>query len=336
MRINIIKGSLPEKDVVKRWDDFVVSHRHGNIFQGPAYYQLCLNTPGYEPVAVIAVEGESVCGVMLGVIIKENGFLGYFSGRAISWGGPVADDQDTGQMLVGEYDRVIKGKVIYSQIRMVGDKVEDNLHIWKGYRKETHLDIINDLSQGEEEMLNNVHRERRRNLGRAKTKGVTVSLTEEPADINEAVVLILNLYRKIGLPAPPAELLLNGRQILGDKLRVFIARVEDRIAGARFVLCYRDMVYDWYAGSDPDYQNRYINDIMPWEVMLWASRNNFRIFDFGGAGRPDEKYGVRDFKLRYGGNLIESPRLLKIHRPLLMFAGEKGITFYKRLKRVLR
>ena len=84
MRINIIKGSLPEKDVVKRWDDFVVSHRHGNIFQGPAYYQFCLNTPGYEPVAVIAVEGESVCGVMLGVIIKENGFLGYFSDRAIS------------------------------------------------------------------------------------------------------------------------------------------------------------------------------------------------------------------------------------------------------------
>ena len=30
----------------------------------------------------------------------------------------------------------------------------------------------------------------------------------------------------------------------------------------------------------------------------------YRVYDFGGAGKPNEEYGVREFKAKFGGNLV--------------------------------
>ena len=41
----------------------------------------------------------------------------------------------------------------------------------------------------------------------------------------------------------------------------------------------------------------------------------YTIFDFGGAGKPNEEYGVRDFKKKYGGKLVNFGRYEKVHSP---------------------
>jgi serine/alanine adding enzyme len=338
MRTLIIGNSAPVQEFIKQWDDFIHAHPQGNIFQGYDFSRLCFQTPGYEPHTVIALNDEdSVCGIMQGVIIKEPGrFARHLTSRAIAWGGPLAKDDDTAFRLVTEYEQTLGKKVIYSQIRPVGESPMPGVMQRLGFSLQPHLDIVNNLTGGTETMLSAIHKERRRNIGRAKTKGVTVRLTENESEIVEATLLILKLYKRIGLPSPPQQFLYAGKKYLGDALKVFVAEYEGKIVGSRMVLCYRDVIYDWYAGSDPDYHNKYINDLLPWEVMLWASQNGFRIFDFGGAGNPDEKYGVRDFKMRYGGRLIENSRFISVHKPLLMFTGEKGIKVYRAIKKRLK
>lgn len=338
MKVVLLNSPAVSPEVISKWDDFVMSHPGGNIFQGYAFFSLCFQPSGYKPFTVMAfTEDDSVCGVMQGVIMREKGLLtGPFTSRAIAWGGPLANDDATALALLEEYERGVGRRVIYSQLRPVGDPPDKDLLIRAGYSVEPHLDIFNDLSVGGVKMLNAVHKERRRNIGRAISKGVTVRLTNDDTDIQLAVSLILRLYKRIGLPSPPARLLTEAERFLGDALKVFVAEYDGKMIGARMVLCYHDMIYDWYAGSDPDYHNKYVNDLLPWEVMVWGSLNDFRVFDFGGAGAPEERYGVRDFKLRFGGRMADTYRFTRVHKPFFMFTGKQGIKAYKVIKKLFR
>jgi lipid II:glycine glycyltransferase (peptidoglycan interpeptide bridge formation enzyme) len=51
-----------------------------------------------------------------------------------------------------------------------------------------------------------------------------------------------------------------------------------------------------------------------------------------GAGKPDEAYGVRDFKAKFGGKEVEHGRFLCVTKPLLYNIGVLGVKILKKLK----
>jgi serine/alanine adding enzyme len=336
MKIQIIEEPPVSDRLIKSWSDFVFNHPSGNIFQSKDFFMLCYQTPGYKPLTVFAIDGkENICGVMQGVIMNERDpLISLFSARAIAWGGPLSTDLDTYTLLVEKYERALGKRVIYSQIRPIGPASNTDLLIRSGFKREPHLDIFNDLTGGEQHMFSKIQNEKRRKIRRSKDKGVIVRQVESDFETEAAVSLITGLYNNIGLPAPPRKLLTGAKSALGEAVKIFVAIFENKIIGSRIVLCYRDMVYEWYAASNSEYQNKYANDLLPWEVMLWASQNGFRIFDFGGAGNPLEKYGVRDFKLSYGGEVVEVSRFTHVHKPFFMLFGKKGIRLYRIIKKV--
>ena len=51
-----------------------------------------------------------------------------------------------------------------------------------------------------------------------------------------------------------------------------------------------------------------------------------------GAGKPDDGgYGVRDFKLKFGGELLELGRYVYVSNPLLFNIGKLGVKLMKKL-----
>ena len=98
------------------------------------------------------------------------------------------------------------------------------------------------------------------------------------------------------------------------------------------ILCHKDRIYDWYAGSYREFYKYCPNDIITWEVLLWGKANGFKIFDFGGAGKPEIPYGVRDYKMKFGGELVQFGRYIKVHRKLLMALAKFGLKLYKKFK----
>ena len=48
-----------------------------------------------------------------------------------------------------------------------------------------------------------------------------------------------------------------------------------------------------------------------WISIDYACKNGIEKFDFMGAGSPDEDYGVRDFKAKFGGSLVEPGRFIQ-------------------------
>jgi len=57
-----------------------------------------------------------------------------------------------------------------------------------------------------------------------------------------------------------------------------------------------------------------------------------RLLDLGGAGRPDEPYGVRDFKAKYGGLLVDFGRDIWVRSPARMRVATTG---YESIRRFL-
>ena len=99
-------------------------------------------------------------------------------------------------------------------------------------------------------------------------------------------------------------------------VKCFIAIYNDSIIGTIWLLAYNGRVYNWYAGSQREQLNKSPNDLLVWNAIQWGIENRYKIFDFGGAGKPGEKYGVRDFKKKFGGKEVCFGRFEQIHRPL--------------------
>jgi len=62
-----------------------------------------------------------------------------------------------------------------------------------------------------------------------------------------------------------------------------------------------------------------------------GTRSMGNVYDFGGAGKPDEPYGVRDFKAKFGGKLINYSRNTSSHSPRWLAVSKVGYQIYRKL-----
>jgi len=322
-----------------QWSSFVYDHPNGNVFQTPEMYKVYKNTKNYEPIFLAVINDKNeILGTLLAVIQKEySGFLGNFTARSIIFGGPLIkyNDADILDFILQEYDKIIRKKAIYSQFRNMwewGDLKE--IFIKNGFEYEDHLDIIVDLNKNEEELWKEVNTKRRNEIKRAKKEGTTFFVKSTLNDLHECYSILKSVYKKAKLPIPNINffenILINTNNNTG--LKLFCACNESKIIGCMLALVYKNAIYDFYAGAYPEYYNKYPNDLIPWEVFLWGKEHGFELFDFGGAGKPNKPYSVRDYKLKFGGELVNYGRFEKVHKPLLMEMGKTGLKIWQKLK----
>jgi serine/alanine adding enzyme len=317
------------------WVDFVYNHPNGNIFHSPEMYVVYLNTPKFSPVILIATNKTgSIVGCLLSVIQREyNGLLGELTTRSIVFGGPLAENNSAEivDILLKKYNEIVKSKVIYSQYRNLSDTSGfDTAFKQNGYHFDEHLDILLDLTLSVEELEQNLHKERRRNIVKAEKEGLVFKQLTELEEINDVVTLLKKTYRRVKVPFSYEKLFTHSKNILAEKVNFFGAYFEGKMIAGQVRLCYKDTVYAWYSGSDSDYFNKKPNDFLLWNVLLWSKQNGYKTFDFGGAGKPNIPFGVRDYKLKFGGKLVEYGRYEITHKPFLMAIGEKAYKLYKR------
>jgi serine/alanine adding enzyme len=115
-------------------------------------------------------------------------------------------------------------------------------------------------------------------------------------------------------------------------IKLFGAIFNNQVIGTMIQLCYKNRIYDWYAGSYRKYSGKCPNDILPWKVFLLAKKEGYSIFDFGGAGKPNVSYGVRKYKKQFGGEFVNFGRYTNVHKTFLMKVGKVGFYFYRLIK----
>ena len=92
-------------------------------------------------------------------------------------------------------------------------------------------------------------------------------------------------------------------------------------------------IYEWYVcGLDEEYRELYPSLMATYAAIEYAKKHTIERFDFMGAGKPDIPYGVRDFKMEFGGEQVEHGRYLYIYKPWLFKIGTLGVKLLKKGK----
>lgn len=323
----------------KQWAQFVYNHPQGNIFQTPQMYHAYCATKNYQPIIVACYEEDAIVGILLAVVQKEyKGILGKLSARSIIWGGPLVRNNDICvlEAIMNEYDRVIKKQAIYTQVRDIfaTDWAKNDM-AKHGYSYEEHLNILIDLQKSEEQLWKDVHSKRKNEIRRAEKEGTSFAVFTDVDSLKKCWPILNDVYQRARLPLPDISLfkdLLKGEEG-SSHLKIFAARNNGEIIGTLLALCWRERILDWYAGAYQENLPKYPNDLLPWEAILWAKRNGYKTFDFGGAGKPGIPYGVRDFKLKFGGELVNFGRFEKIHQPIKMRIAKTGFRAWQIMKK---
>ncbi|BDX37490.1 hypothetical protein CYCD_08450 [Tenuifilaceae bacterium CYCD] len=323
-----------DKININKWANFILQHPNGNAFQSPEFYKLYRNYSKYEPIIVYTEENDSITGILLAVIQKEHsGIIGRFSARSIIIGGPIIKNNDPLYLheIMAKYFNAIKGKVIYTQFRNLWDWTDlKSVFETHKFKYDEHLDILIDLTDVNK-LEQGISKNKKRNIIKGQNKGLIFREIQTEKEYYEGIMLILNTYKKIGLPCPSREYFeLSYKEFFPSALlKTFGAFIEDRLIGVRMELIFKDIIYDWYAGADEKMNNKYPNDFLIYNILLWGHEHNYKTFDFGGAGKPNKPYGVRDHKLKFSNNLVEFGRFEYIHKPCLFIFGKIGLKFYK-------
>lgn len=78
----------------------------------------------------------------------------------------------------------------------------------------------------------------------------------------------------------------------------------------------------------------YPSVLATWAGIEYAAKNGFEYFDFMGAGKPDESYGVREFKSKFGGELVSYGRFLYVYKPLVYKLAKCYFDVLKKVARI--
>lgn len=324
------------------WSRFVMENDDGNVFQTPEMYRVYLNTERYVPVfTAIVDENDDLIALMLGVRIEEPGRLaGRFSSRIIVYGGPLISNRNDEAFLV---EKILKahnkeaGKsAVFTELRNLTQRTSLN-HLAEsaGYEYVDHLNIHIDLTVGMDKLWERLHKNRQRGIRKAlKSELSSVVVTIDSLD--NLYSLVKQTYERIRVPMPPKSLFESVIAVLQEKnlARLVGVRLQGALVGIGVFLTFKEVIYLWYNAADMQHSDLGIGEYTFWSAIEWAVANGFRLFDFGGAGRHGQEYGVREFKKSMGGHQVELGRLVCTHNRLKALVAQVGYRVWRAVKRV--
>jgi len=322
----------------KEWERFVYDHPQGNVFQTPQMYAAYAATKNFQPIVVACYEKDSLTGILLAVVQKEyQGFLGKLSARSIIWGGPLARSEEQVLILLNHYSLIANKKVIFSQFRNLYCQNSSLRKVFemKGFLYEDHLNILVDLSRGEAEYWKGVKRNRKDGINKAKRQGFIFEASDEPKYIECFYTLLKETYNNARLPYPDIGFFESLNKEMSENIKWFVLKKDDVPIIVLAAFIFKGSIQAFYIGIT---RNNVILNLRPvdlfyHEVICWGIENGFHTFDWMGAGKPDKEYGVRKFKLQYGGDVLEMGRYEKIHKPIIMGFAKMGFRMWQLLKK---
>lgn len=286
----------------------------------------------------IAVESEGqLKGLVTGYIQKDGGRIkSFLSRRAIILGGPLfaADisDEELTLLLSNLKDRVGK-KVIFVETRNFNDYSPWRVTFEKcGFQYQPHYDIHVDTTSLD---VVNEHlgKSRKRDIRVSFRDGASVVTNPSLSQVHEFYGILKDLYEtKVKTPLFPVEFFECLYAL--DTSAFLLVEYDGKIVGGTMCVGLPNVaLYEMYAcGEDGVQKTIFPSEVATFAGLQYAAENGYPKFDMMGAGKPEDGgYGVRDFKLKFGGELLELGRYVHVCKPLLFQIGKMGVKIMKRL-----
>ena len=316
------------------WSEFLNKNKHASPFQSPEYYKLFSEAEGFD-ANVIAVESErKLRALVLVSIQKEPGPKAAFSKRGIIYGGPILTDQESAGILFDALNQFYRKKLIYLETRNFSNYT-DYKEVFTSYNWEyqpwlNYQLICDDASAIKKRMSSS----RFRQVKKALKNGAQWRESNSLSELTSFYSILEKLYReKIRKPLLPLSFF---EELMRRDLAKFLfVYAEDKVVGG--IVCpiqTNRKIFEFYVcGLDSEYRDMYPSVLATYAAIEYGLENDLGIFDFMGAGSPDEAYGVREFKARFGGEEVEEGRFIRVLDPVMFKIGKVGLKILAFVKR---
>lgn len=319
------------------WDELVKHSPVTTWFQTKEAFDFFDSLPFLRAFAY-AVESEGrLKGVTVGFVQSDGGRLKrFFSRRAIVNGGPLLaddiNDEELSFMLAALKDR-LKKKTIFIETRNFNDYSR-----WRecfqriGFEYHPHYDVKVDTASMD--VVNeNMGKSRKRDIRVSLRDGASVVVKPSIEQVREFYTILECLYQtKVKTPLFPLQFFERLYKL--DSSAFLLVEYEGAVIGGTVCVGHAGhALYEMYAcGKDGVHKTIFPSELATFAGLQYAAENGFPIFDMMGAGSPDDGgYGVRDFKLKFGGELLELGRFSWVCKPALFQIGKLGVKILKKV-----
>ena len=336
----------------QQWQALVEQSPYATWFQTPEAYEFYAAVGGelipfafgveeYEGDEAMRRSGDEAKGRLVGVIVgyttkEKNPIKQLLTCRAIIIGGPLLAEDISDEALAAllKAIRRLGDKAIYVETRNFHDYSKwRNLFEANGFAYQPHLNFHVDTSSVEV-VDKNLGKSRKRDIRTTIREGVTPVMQPTIEQVREYYQILHTLYTT-KVKTPLFSWHFFEQLYHTEHARFILTEYQGRIIGGTVcVELPNRALYEWFAcGEDGVYNHIYPSCYATYLGIQYAAESGCQIFDMMGAGKPDEAYGVRDFKAKFGGELVEHGRFLCIRKPLLYWIGKMGVKWLKRSKR---
>ncbi len=319
-----------------QWQSLVEQSPYATWFQTKEAYEFYASNPEEMAPFVYGLERDrELCVLIVGYITKEkSAFKQFFTRRAIVIGGPLIGEHATEfdiEHLLRETVSELKSQAIYIETRNFND-----YSLWKGvfmkcgFNYVPHLNFHIDTSS-EELAQSNIGKHRWKYIRLSIRDGATMVENPTIEQVRECYNLLVELY-STKVKTPLFSWGFFEKLFCQPNAKYLLVALEGKIIGGTICVCLPNKaMYEWFVcGNDHHKKGIRPSSVATWYGMQYAATNGYPLFDLMGAGKPDEPYGVRDFKAEFGGKLVEHGRYLCISKPLLYWIGKIGVKLLKR------
>ena len=320
---------------IKEWNEFVKDSEFSSPFQTYEFYNLVNSIPAQSAEVFAVRENSKLLALCVVTLQKEHGIKGFFSRRAIIYGGPVlSGNLNASKLLLKHLTEKIKS-VIYIETRNLNNySGYKNEFRFAGWKYEPYLNLR--LKCTDEEIIwKNLNSNRQRQIKKALKEGVIIEEAKTEEDVKEFYTILSLLYKtKIRKPLLPLEFFV--KFFNSGVGKILLVKKENKvIGGIAAPILESKCIYEFYiCGLDQDYKEFSPSVMATYAAIQFGYKSNLKYFDFMGAGKPGSDYNVRSFKEKFGGELIEYGRFIRVNKRFLYFLGKTAIYFLSFKKRL--
>jgi len=311
-----------------QWNELVGSSPTATFFQTAECYNFYASLSFLKPFVVGISEDDQLVGLICGYIIAEgNPAKRFFSRRAIVPGGALLSPKISSEAidaLLKATEKNLAKKAIYIEFRNYNDYSAYRTGFESaGFNYVPHLNF-HVATPDVETALSNLSSSKKRQIKQSQKSGIKVIKAETSEDVKAYYTILQNLYKK-RVKSPLFSIEFFEKLIRLNEADILLVKSETKIIGGiTCVFLKNRTVSEWFVCGDDSTadKNVYPSVLATWAGIEYAANNNFEKFDFMGAGKPNEGYGVREFKSKFGGTQVEHGRFLYICKPRLYALGK--------------
>lgn len=319
---------------LQAWKNLIDKSPTATWFQTPEAYAFYSSVQEeMEPFCFAISHENTLQGVIIGYITKVSSrIVQFFSRRAIIIGGPLLDEHISDEVLSTLLLNVKKSlrEVIYIETRNFNDYSRWKLVFEKcGFIYQPHLNFHVDTSS-QEMVGHNFSESRKRDIRTTIREGVTPVYKPTIEQVRAYYEILNDLYKtKVRTPLFDWEFFEKLYRV--EHAHYILTEYLGHIIGGTIVMeLPNKAMYEWYeCGLDGVGEHIYPSTYATYLGLTYAAEHDCPLFDMMGAGQPNVPYGVRDFKAKFGGELVEHGRYLYVRNPMLYWIGKMGVKWLK-------